>query len=124
LIHVAAHGPAAIGHTFRRSRSRARKALPDGAAPDRRYLQGLSHPVRLDFMRRLDDAGEISPSQYATESGEPLANASYHVRTLEAAEIVAVVQTHGRRGAVEQRYAVSGENGAVALALIDFLVKL
>jgi DNA-binding transcriptional ArsR family regulator len=63
--------------------------------------QALSNPLRLAILRELRGRDRMSPSEYATRSGEALSNVSYHVRTLESAGIIAVTDTQARRGALE-----------------------
>ena len=68
-----------------------------------RLLKAISHPLRQKILVSLNR--EVSsPSQLAGELGEPLGNVSYHVKILEDYEVIELVDTAPRRGAVEHFY--------------------
>ncbi len=65
--------------------------------------KAVGHPLRARILEAL--AGEPrSPNELAVEFGEPLGNVSYHVSVLRDLEVVELVATAPRRGAVEHYY--------------------
>lgn len=91
--------PMALPHT---------RALPPEGTPeptsivaiaDAKELDLILHPMRLRILRALDEPA--SASELAQALGESVANVSYHMRTLLAANLTVVVGTQRRRGAVE-----------------------
>jgi DNA-binding transcriptional ArsR family regulator len=83
--------------------------------------KALSHPLRVGYLRALGGQHELSPSEFAREFGEPLANVSYHVKALHEAGLLAVTATVPRGGAMEHRYSLSGPRAGVATAVLDLL---
>jgi DNA-binding transcriptional ArsR family regulator len=78
--------------------------LPDPPEPpDPRVVKALSHPLRVRILSILG-ARVASPTQLAEETGEPLGNVSYHVRTLAGLGLIELVSTVPRRGVLEHRY--------------------
>jgi DNA-binding transcriptional ArsR family regulator len=70
---------------------------------DRRLIKALSHPLRMQLLSLLD--GKVaSPVELATRLGEPIGNVSYHVRMLADLELIELVSTTPRRGAIEHHY--------------------
>ena len=67
------------------------------------------HPLRLRILdwAAADPDGRFSPSQLASEFGEPLGNVSYHVRQLHDQGLLRTAGTRPRRGAVEHYYRAS-----------------
>jgi DNA-binding transcriptional ArsR family regulator len=83
--------------------------------------KALSHPIRLEYLRALREQRVLSPSDFARESGDPLARVSYHVKTLADAQVIKVKEKVARRGAMESRYSLNGRRAKTALRVIDLL---
>jgi DNA-binding transcriptional ArsR family regulator len=79
------------------------RATPATETIDPRLVKAISHPLRQRIVVRLNDR-EASPSDLATELGEPLGRVSYHVAALAKANAIELVRTVPRRGAVEHFY--------------------
>lgn len=70
---------------------------------DPKVVKALGHPLRRRILAALD--GRIaSPSELAAEFDEPIGNISYHFKTLEGLDLIELVETTPRRGALEHRY--------------------
>ncbi len=93
--------------------------MNDDAAAE--LAKALSHPLRISLLRALRGSTDLSPIEHARESSELLGNVSYHMRVLFDADVVAIVGTVPRRGAVEHRYALKGRRAKTALAMLDLL---
>jgi DNA-binding transcriptional ArsR family regulator len=76
--------------------SRAATAQPQ-------VFKALAHPLRHRLLAAMSER-EASPSELATELGEPLGNVAYHVRMLETLGCIELVRTTPRRGALEHHY--------------------
>jgi DNA-binding transcriptional ArsR family regulator len=74
---------------------------------DPRLAKGLSHPVRVQILRILQDR-IASPNDLAVEIGAPLGNVSYHVRFLARLGLIELTGTRPRRGAIEHFYRAAG----------------
>jgi DNA-binding transcriptional ArsR family regulator len=72
-------------------------------AIDQRIMKALSHPLRVRMLTLLSQK-VASPSELADELDEPLGNVSYHMRFLADLNMVKLVRTEPRRGAVEHYY--------------------
>jgi DNA-binding transcriptional ArsR family regulator len=72
-------------------------------AIDQRIMKALSHPLRVRMLTVLNQK-VASPSELASELDEPLGNVSYHMRFLADLDMVKLVRTEPRRGAVEHYY--------------------
>jgi DNA-binding transcriptional ArsR family regulator len=81
----------------------------------------LGNPTRIGFLRSLRGRAALSPVEYSRQSGEDLREVARHVRALSGAGLIAVVEVVPRRGAFEHRYAVGGERGEAALAIVELL---
>jgi DNA-binding transcriptional ArsR family regulator len=81
-----------------------REAMP-GAAPLDRVLRALNHPIRRRILRALVDATG-SATTISQKTGMDLSLVSYHLSQVLAKEcdIVELVDTVPRRGAVEKFY--------------------
>jgi DNA-binding transcriptional ArsR family regulator len=75
----------------------------DEPAIDQRIMKALSHPLRVRMLTLLNQK-VASPSELADELDEPLGNVSYHMRFLADLDMVKLVRTEPRRGAVEHYY--------------------
>lgn len=85
--------------------------------------KALGNPLRLGFLRALRGTDMLSPSEYAEESGEPLANIAYHVKALRAAGLLEVAELVPRRGAMEHRYSLTGPRAEVGRTIMELLEK-
>jgi DNA-binding transcriptional ArsR family regulator len=74
-----------------------------GAAVDMRLIKGLGHPLRIAILTLLNDR-MASPNELAKELDEGLSQISYHVKVLRDYELIELVKTEPRRGAVEHYY--------------------
>lgn len=75
---------------------------------DPRLVKALAHPLRVQILRVLQ--GRVaSPSELAEELDARLGNVSYHMRVLERLEVIELVRTKPRRGAVEHYFRARGK---------------
>jgi DNA-binding transcriptional ArsR family regulator len=74
-----------------------------GKSNESKVFKALSHPLRMKLLSILSER-EASPTELATELGEPLGNVAYHVKTLAELDCIELVRTTPRRGAVEHHY--------------------
>jgi DNA-binding transcriptional ArsR family regulator len=71
---------------------------------DQRLMKALSHPLRVQILTLVNDR-EWSPNEMSKELDEGLSQVSYHVKVLrEDFEMIEMVKTEPRRGAVEHYY--------------------
>src|SRR5687767_10980570 len=80
-------------------------------------LQGVAHRDRIAILKALSEESRLSPSETAARAGLPLGNVSYHYRELLKRELVYLVDTQQRRGALEHFYALS-PNGRIAIKAV------
>jgi DNA-binding transcriptional ArsR family regulator len=70
-----------------------------------RVAEAEMHPLRLKLLKAIHSSSEpCSPNQLSQELGERLGNVSYHVAKLVKGELIEMVKTEPRRGAVEHFY--------------------
>jgi DNA-binding transcriptional ArsR family regulator len=74
---------------------------------DPRFVKALAHPLRVQILRVLQDR-VASPSEIAAELSASLGNVSYHVRFLARSDLLELVETRPRRGAIEHYYRARG----------------
>lgn len=74
---------------------------------DPRLVKALAHPLRVSILTALEHR-IASPSQLAEELGVPLPNLSYHIRMLVQLDMLKLVKTRPRRGAIEHYYQAKG----------------
>lgn len=74
---------------------------------DPRLVKALAHPLRVSIMQALEHR-IASPSQLAEELDVPLPNLSYHIRMLVQLDLLKLVKTRPRRGAIEHYYQAKG----------------
>jgi DNA-binding transcriptional ArsR family regulator len=75
---------------------------------DQRVIKGLSHPLRVEILAILNDRVS-SPNELSKELEEGLSQVSYHVKVLKDFEMIQMVKTEPRRGAVEHYYRASSK---------------
>ena len=59
-------------------------------------MRALAHPLRVEILSLLDEEGEFTASQVAERLGQTVANASFHLRTLEKHGYVERGEQRGR----------------------------
>lgn len=69
-----------------------------------KLVRAVSHPVRVKAFVIMAERPPASSKQIAEELGEDLSNVGYHVRELARLEMIELVDTKQRRGAVEKFY--------------------
>jgi DNA-binding transcriptional ArsR family regulator len=74
---------------------------------DPRLVKALAHPLRVKILSALEHR-IASPSQLAEELEVPLPNLSYHIRMLVQLDMLKLVKTRPRRGAIEHYYQAKG----------------
>jgi DNA-binding transcriptional ArsR family regulator len=75
---------------------------------DQRIIKALAHPLRVHILAILNDR-MASPSELSKELEEGLSQVSYHVKALKDYDMVEMVKTVPRRGAVEHYYRASAK---------------
>lgn len=63
---------------------------------DAATMRALAHPLRVEILSLLDTQGEFTASQVAGRLGQTVANASFHLRTLEKHGYVERSEQRGR----------------------------
>jgi DNA-binding transcriptional ArsR family regulator len=76
---------------------------PHADITDTETVKALSHPLRVQILRMLEEK-DGSPVEIATALGLPVNRVSYHMRQLARFELIKLVKTTPRRGAVEHHY--------------------
>jgi DNA-binding transcriptional ArsR family regulator len=74
-----------------------------GPAVDQRLMKALGHPLRIGILTVLNDR-MASPNELSKQLEEGLSQVSYHVKVLKDYEMIEMVKTEPRRGAVEHYY--------------------
>ncbi len=90
---VAGHGRSSPGKQREGSSHRAAE----------RIAKALSHPMRVQILTILNDR-TASPNEIRKELNEGLSQVSYHIKVLRDFEMIEMVKTEPRRGAVEHYY--------------------
>lgn len=72
-----------------------------GRVIDQRLVKAVAHPLRVEILETLVRESEQSPTQIARQLDQKLGNVSYHVNVLRDCEVIELVRTEPRRGAVE-----------------------
>jgi DNA-binding transcriptional ArsR family regulator len=70
-------------------------------------VKALAHPLRVSILSALEHR-VASPSELAEELEVPLPNLSYHIRMLVQLDLLKLVKTRPRRGAIEHYYQAKG----------------
>jgi DNA-binding transcriptional ArsR family regulator len=86
-------------------RAATRKRWDDGSADlvDHSLMKALSHRLRTHILAILNER-VASPNQLSKELDEGLSQVSYHIEMLKKLELIELVKTEPRRGAVEHFY--------------------
>jgi len=71
---------------------------------DQRLVKAVAHPLRVEILETMVSHGELSPAQIAKKLDRPPGNVSYHVNVLRDCEVLELVRTEPRRGALEHYY--------------------
>ncbi len=82
----------------------------DGVGPsiDQRLMKALGHPLRIGILTVLNDR-IASPNELSKILEEGLSQISYHVKVLKDFDMIELVKTEPRRGAVEHYYKATSE---------------
>ncbi|MBW8059841.1 MAG: winged helix-turn-helix transcriptional regulator [Solirubrobacterales bacterium] len=86
--------------------AKKRKTAKKAKAPelvDRRLMKALSHPGRVRCLAILNER-TASPNELSEELRNGLSQVSYHIKVLREYELIELVRTEPRRGAVEHYY--------------------
>ena len=90
---------------------------------DQRLVRAVAHPLRVEILEALVSKGEMSPTEIAAELQSKPGNVSYHVNVLRECEVIELVRTEPRRGALEHYYRPAATIRAfIDLALAAFHV--
>ena len=76
---------------------------PHADITDTETVKALAHPLRLQILRLLEEK-DMSPVEISAALGIPVNRVSYHMRQLARFDLVRLVRTTPRRGAVEHHY--------------------
>jgi DNA-binding transcriptional ArsR family regulator len=68
---------------------------------DQRLVRAVGHPLRVEILEVLLAQSDRSPTQIAKHLERRLGNVSYHVNVLRDCEVIELVGTRPRRGAIE-----------------------
>jgi DNA-binding transcriptional ArsR family regulator len=104
-VTVAAKKPARLKGK-RKATKRQREA--SSRTVDQRLIKALAHPLRVEILAILNDR-MASPNELSKELEEGLSQVSYHVKVLKDFEMIEMVKTEPRRGAVEHYYRASAK---------------
>ena len=91
--------PAKTKSTKRRKKGRGKSKRGVNQA----LVKSLAHELRAEILAILNER-MASPNELAKELGEGLSQVSYHVKVLKDYEVIRLVKTEPRRGAVEHYY--------------------
>jgi DNA-binding transcriptional ArsR family regulator len=92
--------------TSKKARSKAtakRRREAGSQSVDQRVVKALSHTLRVEILTILNDR-MASPNELSKELDEGLSQISYHVKVLKDFDMIELVKTEPRRGAVEHYY--------------------
>lgn len=93
-----------------KTKKKAVKREREAAGPqlDQDLMRALGHPLRIGILTVLNDR-MASPNELSKELEEGLSQVSYHVKVLKDYEMIEMVKTEPRRGAVEHYYRAVSE---------------
>ena len=86
-----------------RKRSKKGKRAGSKRGVNQALVKSLAHELRAEILAILNER-MASPNELAKELGEGLSQVSYHVKVLKDYEVIRLVKTEPRRGAVEHYY--------------------
>lgn len=69
---------------------------PQMQTSDPAVMRALAHPLRIEIMEAMDDAGEATASEIAERLDQSVANASFHLRLLASAGFIERAEPRGR----------------------------
>ncbi|HET7053794.1 MAG TPA: winged helix-turn-helix domain-containing protein [Solirubrobacterales bacterium] len=97
-----------IGGVALPAKSKTAKRSKKGRSKSKRgvnqaLVKSLAHELRAEILAILNER-MASPNELAKELGEGLSQVSYHVKVLKDYEVIRLVKTEPRRGAVEHYY--------------------
>jgi DNA-binding transcriptional ArsR family regulator len=95
--------PRAAAKARKPAAKKPRQAKKDGELVDQRLMKALAHSLRVRCLALMTDR-PWSPRELSDELGEGLSQVSYHVTVLKDFELIELVETVPRRGAVEHFY--------------------
>jgi DNA-binding transcriptional ArsR family regulator len=72
-----------------------------------KFAKATGHPLRIEFLRLLEEVGKLSPKTASLELGWPLGVVAHHVKVLVDADAVVEVERLQRRGAAEHIYVLA-----------------
>lgn len=84
-------------------RSKRGKKAKSKRGVNQALVKSLAHELRAEILAILNER-MASPNELAKELGEGLSQVSYHVKVLKDYEVIRLVKTEPRRGAVEHYY--------------------
>jgi DNA-binding transcriptional ArsR family regulator len=88
---------------------------------DQRLVRAVSHPLRVEVLEALAAGPEMSPTQIAKNLDKKLGNVSYHVNVLKECQVIELVRTRQRRGALEHFFRpVPAMRGFIEMAKSTF----
>jgi DNA-binding transcriptional ArsR family regulator len=91
----------------RRGRTTTKQRRETGSrSVDQRVIKSLAHELRVEILAILNDR-MASPNELSKELGEGLSQVSYHVKVLKDYDMIEMVKTEPRRGAIEHYYRAS-----------------
>jgi DNA-binding transcriptional ArsR family regulator len=94
---VAAKTKTTKGSKKRKSRAKSKRGV------NQALVKSLAHELRAEILAILNER-MASPNELAKELDEGLSQVSYHVKVLKDYEVITLVKTEPRRGAVEHYY--------------------
>lgn len=89
--------------TTKATNARKTRKKQSSRAAERRVAHAVIHPVRLDALSILFER-VASPKEISKLLGVPLGTASFHVGELVQDDVIELVKTEPRRGAIEHFY--------------------
>lgn len=91
------------GNPKGKGRARKKQREASSRSVDYRLMKGLGHPLRVEILAILNDR-VASPNELSKELEEGLSQVSYHIKVLKDFEMIEMVKTEPKRGAVEHYY--------------------
>jgi DNA-binding transcriptional ArsR family regulator len=92
----------------RKAAAKKRRRETASRSVDQRVIKALAHPLRVEILAILNDR-MASPNELSKELEEGLSQVSYHVKVLRDFDMIRMVKTEPRRGAVEHYYRASNK---------------